>query len=146
MFKQFVTLGVVGLLSLATIGCNEEESSNPTGPTGGGGGGGSSWDADLNGTYDYYGTGDVADLSGEPVGTDYLVVSEESWVQDGSEMLVSDAGPFYAKDGIIGSKLGGIDTPLYSYLVEDGVLYWNGTSKDGTVDKTSPNTLVYKKK
>jgi hypothetical protein len=34
---------------------------------------------------------------------------------------------------------------MWSYLVEDGVLYWDGSRQDGTVDKSSSSTTVFKK-
>lgn len=135
--KKLLTLGLAALTSFAIIACDD---SNPTG-----GGGGSSWDSALNGTWDYYGTADQADLSGDPMTKDYFVISDGSWKTQGTEMFTVTVGEYYAQDGVIGYKYSGNDTPMWSYLVEDGVLYWNGSTTDGTIDKTSSDVLVFKK-
>lgn len=51
--------------------------------------------------------------SSHPNHTGSLAVQGTEWV----------TGEGYAENGMIGQKVSGVDVPLYSYLLEDSVLY-----------------------
>ncbi len=142
--KKLLSLGLALVTAFALIGCGDDGDNNPAGS--GGDGGGSTWDTELNGTWDYYGTADAVDLSGDPLIPEQFVIDgPESWLNNGAESFPSTGGSYYAQDGMIGHDLSGTKTVMWSYLIEDGVLYWTGSTTDGTIDKTSPDVSVFKK-